>query len=110
MGKTLKFITTYHPQIDEKLERTNHILEGMLRIYVMDKQTKWENYFDLVEFAYNNVYQTFFKMSHFEAIYGKKFKVAMTWYHLEGKFVLGPDMLKEVEGAVKQARHNLKKT
>ena len=50
LGTNLKFSTAYHPQT----ERVNQVLEDMLRMYVMDKPTKWEDYLHLVEFAYNN--------------------------------------------------------
>ena len=47
----LNFSTTYHPQTDGKTERFNQVLEDMLRMYVMDKPTKWEYYLHLVEFV-----------------------------------------------------------
>jgi hypothetical protein len=34
----------------------NQVIEDMLRMYVMDKPSKWEDYLHLVEFAYNNGY------------------------------------------------------
>jgi hypothetical protein len=40
-GTNLKFITTYHPQTDGKTKRVNQIIEDMLRMYVMDKPSKW---------------------------------------------------------------------
>jgi hypothetical protein len=40
-----------------KIDRTNKIIEDMLRMYVMDQPSKWEDYFHLVEFSYNNGYQ-----------------------------------------------------
>ena len=54
LGKKLNFSTAYHPQIDGQTERVNQVLEDMLRMYVMDKPTNWEDYLHLVEFAYNN--------------------------------------------------------
>jgi hypothetical protein len=39
-----------------KNERTNRIIEDILRMYVMDQPSKWEDYIQLVEFAYNNGY------------------------------------------------------
>ena len=42
-GTNLNFSTTYHPQTDGKTERVNRIIEDMLRMYVMDKPSKWED-------------------------------------------------------------------
>ena len=38
LGTQLNFSTAYHPDIDGKTERTNQILEDMLRMYVMEQQ------------------------------------------------------------------------
>jgi len=50
----LNFSTAFHPQTDGQTKRVNQILEDMLRMYVMNQPTKWEEYLHLVEFAYNN--------------------------------------------------------
>jgi hypothetical protein len=71
-GTDLKFRKSYHPQTDVQTERVNQIIEDMLRMYVMDKPSKWEEYLHLVEFAYNNGYQDSLQMSLFEALYGRK--------------------------------------
>jgi acyl-ACP thioesterase len=55
-GTNLNFSTTYHPQIDRQTERVNQVVEDILRMYVMDKPSKWEGYLHLVEFIYNNGY------------------------------------------------------
>ena len=54
LGTKLNFSTAYHPQIDGKTERVNQVLEDMLRMYAMEKPSKWEDYLHLVEFSYNN--------------------------------------------------------
>jgi transposase InsO family protein len=71
-GTDLNFSTAYHPKSDGKKERVNQVIEDMLRMYVMDKPSKWEDYLHLVEFYYNNGYQTSLKMSPFEALYDRK--------------------------------------
>jgi hypothetical protein len=71
-GTNMNFSTTYHPQSDGQIERVNQVIEDMLRIYVMDKPSKWEDYLHLFEFAYNNGYQASLKMSPFEYFYGRK--------------------------------------
>jgi hypothetical protein len=51
-GTNLNFSTTYHSQTYGKIERVNRIIEGMLRMYVMDRPSKWEDYLHLGDFAY----------------------------------------------------------
>jgi hypothetical protein len=38
----LLFSTTYHPQMDGKIERVNQVLEYMLRMHVIHQTKKWE--------------------------------------------------------------------
>ena len=56
IGDAVEISTAYHPQIDMKTERVNHIIEDMLRMYVMNNPMKWEDYLHLTEFSYNNGY------------------------------------------------------
>lgn len=57
MGTKLNFSTVFHLQIDGQLERTNIILEDLLRTCVMYFGGSWEDYLSLVESAYNNSYR-----------------------------------------------------
>jgi hypothetical protein len=41
-GTNINFSKTYHPWSDRKTERVNQVIEDMLRIYVMNKPSKWE--------------------------------------------------------------------
>jgi hypothetical protein len=65
------FITVYHPDIDRQIERMNQILEYVLRMYVMDQKNHWEEFLPLVEFVYNNSYQSTIKMEPFMFLYGR---------------------------------------
>ena len=71
-GTSLNMSKAYHPQKDGQTKRINQVIEDMLRMYVMDQPSKWKDYLHLVEFAYNNGYHSSFKMSPFEAMYGRK--------------------------------------
>jgi transposase InsO family protein len=71
-GTNLNLSMTYNPKSNGKIERTNRIIEYMLRMYVIYHPSKWEDYIHLVEFSYNNGYQASLKMSPFEALYDKK--------------------------------------
>jgi hypothetical protein len=104
----LNFSTTYHPQIDGKIERVNRIIEDVLRMYVMDKPSKWEDYLHLVEFAYNNGYQASLRMSPFEALYGRKCNTPMSWDNPADSVVLGSELLKDMKDQVVKIKQNLK--
>eukprot|EP00253_Pinus_taeda_P002532 PITA_02532 len=108
LGTQLNFSTAYHPQTDGQTEQVNQVVEDMLRAYVMQQPTRWEEYLHLVEFAYNNGYHTSTQMSPFEVMYGRKCRTPSSWGGPEDKLSLGPDMLKEMEDMVKRVRVNLK--
>jgi hypothetical protein len=82
----------------------------MLRMYVMDKPSKWEDYLHLVEFAYNNGYQDSLRMSPFEALYGRKCNTSISWDNPADRVVLGPRLLKDMEDQVVKIKQNLKAT
>jgi hypothetical protein len=69
LGTQLNFSIVYHPEIDGQTKRMNQILEDMLCMYVMEQQKCWEDFFSLVEFAYNNNYQSTIYMALFEFLY-----------------------------------------
>ena len=80
----------------------------MLRLYVMDRPYKWEDYLYLVEFTYNNGYHASLRMSPFEALYGRRCKMPVSWDNLIDKVIIGPEMLKDMEEQVVKIRQNLK--
>lgn len=80
----------------------------MLRTYVMQQPTKWEDYLHLMEFTYNNSYHESLHMSSFECLYGHKCRSPLSWSGVEEKLLLGPDMLEEIEETVKKVDINLK--
>ena len=84
------------------------MLEDMLRMYVMEKPTKWKYYLHLVEFAYNNGQQASLGMSSYEALYGRRSRKPVTWDNPVDRVVLGPELLKEIEQEVVNIRQNLK--
>ena len=84
------------------------MLEDMLRMYVMEKPTKLEDYLHLVEFAYNNGQHASLGMSPYEAFYGRQCRTPVNWDNSVNRVLLGPELLKEMEQEVVKIRHNLK--
>jgi transposase InsO family protein len=72
MDAKLNFSSAYHPQTDGQTERTNQVLEDMLRACALQHGGSWDKSLPYAEFSYNNSYQTSLKMSLFEALYGRK--------------------------------------
>jgi transposase InsO family protein len=54
MGTQLRMSTAYHPQTDGQTERTNRVLEDMLRAFVNTHRTDWDEFLTPVEIAYNS--------------------------------------------------------
>ncbi|WVZ92845.1 hypothetical protein U9M48_038883 [Paspalum notatum var. saurae] len=71
LDSKLRFSTAYHPQTDGQTERTNQILEDMLRACAIQYGTGWDKSLPYAEFSYNNSYQADPKKSPFEAPYGE---------------------------------------
>ena len=70
-GTKLNFSSSYHPETDGQTERINQILEDMLRACILDFQGKWEEFLPLVEFSYNNSYQSTIHMHHLNHFTGE---------------------------------------
>jgi hypothetical protein len=71
MVTKLNFSSAYHPQTDGQIERTNQILEDMLRVCVLKYGKSWDKSLPYAEFSYNNSYQASIEMALFEALYGR---------------------------------------
>ena len=104
LGTRLKFSSAFHPQTDGQSEKMIQILEDMLRAYAIDFPGSWEKYLPLVEFAYNNSFQSTVGMAPYEALYGKKCRSPVHWDEAGERQYLGPDMVDQTTVAIKVIR------
>jgi transposase InsO family protein len=65
----LDFSSAYHLQTDGQTERTNQILEDMLRAYALKYGKSWDKSLPHAKFSYNNSYQASIEMAPYEALY-----------------------------------------
>ena len=70
-GTRLNFSTAFHPQTDGQSERVIKVLEDMIRGCVLDFPENLDRYIPLMEFSYNNSYQSSIGMTPYEALYGR---------------------------------------
>jgi hypothetical protein len=79
IGTKLNSSSVYHPQTDGQTERTNQVLEDMLKACALKHGGSWDKSLPYAEFSYNNSYQVSLKMSPFEALYGRKCRTPLCW-------------------------------
>ena len=90
----------YHPLTDGQTERVNRVLEDLLRACMLDFGGSWADHLHLMEFTYNNSYQSTIGMSPFEALYGRPCNTPICWWEAGEKLLLGPDMIRETSEKV----------
>ena len=83
-------------------------MEDMLRACVLEFQGKWEDDLPLVEFSYNNSYQSTIKMAPFEALYGRKCRTPLCWSDLDEALILGPEMIQETTETIRKIQEHIK--
>jgi hypothetical protein len=100
MDTKLSSSSAYHPQTDGQTERTNQVLEDMLRACGLQHRGSWDKSLPYVEFSYNNSYQASLKMSPFEALYGRKCRTPLYWDQTGERQFFGPELIQEAEEQV----------
>ena len=73
---------------------------------MIDYEGSWDKHIHLVEFVYNNSFQSSIVMEPYEALYGRKCRTPLT--KLSDKKVINPDLIQETEEKVKMIRERLK--
>ena len=80
----------------------------MLTNCVIGYEGSWDRHIPLVEFMYNNNFQSSIGMAPYEALYGRKCRTPLCWTELNEKKVIGFDLIQETEEKVKMIRERLK--
>jgi hypothetical protein len=104
----LNFSSAYHLQTDGQTERTNQILEDMLRACALKYGKSWDKSLPYTEFSYNNNYQASIKMVPYEALYGWQCRTPLFWSQTRECQVFRPEVLKDVEKQVQMVCESLK--
>ena len=108
MGTKLKFSTAFHPLTDGQSERTIQTLEDMLRACVLQFKGNWDTHLLLMDFAYNNSYQSSIDMAPFEALYGRPCKTTVCYNEVGERKLVGPELVQVTSDNIKLIRENLK--
>ena len=108
LGTKLNFSTAFHPQIDGQSERIIQTLEDMLRACVIEFTGSWDEHLPLIEFAYNNSYNSSIEMDPYEALYGRKCRTSVCWDEDGERRLLGPELVQYTSDQIQVIREKLK--
>ena len=75
---------------------------------MIDYEGSWDRHIPLVEFVYNNSFQSSIGMAPYEALYGRKCKTTLCWTKLSEKKVIGLDLIQKTKEKVKMIRERLR--
>ena len=89
LGTQVNLSPTFHPQTDVQAKRTIQTLEDMLRACVIDFKGCWDDNLPLIEFSYNNSYQSSIHMTPYEALYGHRCRSPVGWFEVGEETLIG---------------------
>ena len=75
---------------------------------MLDFPGSWDRYISLMEFSYNNSYQSSICMAPYEALYGRKCRTPVCWTKLNKHKVIGLDLVKETKEKIWIIQQRLK--
>ncbi|KAI3681176.1 hypothetical protein L6452_35961 [Arctium lappa] len=107
-GTRLNFSTAFHPQTDGQSERTIQTLEYMLRACALEWNGCWDDYLFLIEFSYNNSWQSSIGMAPYEALYDRKCRSPTYWNEVREKVIEGPELIQVTTEKIEVARQKMK--
>jgi len=64
-----------------------------------------EDDLSLMEFSYNNNYQSTIKMAPFEALYRRKCRIPLCWSNFDEALIIGPEMIWETIETIRIREH-----
>ena len=80
----------------------------MLRACVLDFGGSWDKYLLLVEFAYNNSYQSTIGRPPFEELYVRRCRSPICWEEVGDRKMFGPDIIQETTDKIKLIKEWMK--
>ena len=74
----------------------------------MEFKGSWDNYLELIEFAYNNSYQSSIGMAPYEALYDRKCRTPVCWDEVGERRLIGLEIVQDTTEKVNMIRERLK--
>ncbi|CAN1153516.1 Transposon Tf2-9 polyprotein [Linum perenne] len=74
----------------------------------MEFQAPWTELLPLIEFAYNNSYNSSLKFAPFEALYGRRCRTPLCWDEEGARLLSGPQVVQETADCVRFIKDSLR--
>jgi hypothetical protein len=103
----LHLSSAYHPQTDGQMEVVNKCLETYLRCFSSEKQHQWAQWLPLAKWWYNTTYHTTTCMTPFEAAYGQKPPLVLSYLPGTSKVQVVDQTLTVREDILRTLKENL---
>ncbi|RVW94279.1 Transposon Ty3-G Gag-Pol polyprotein [Vitis vinifera] len=92
--------------IVDRLTKSAHFLA----MKTIDSMNSWLSYYlSLVEFAYDNSYQSSIGMTPYEALYGRPCRSPLCWIEMGESHLLGPEIIQETTEKIQLIKEKLKR-
>ncbi|XP_069145584.1 uncharacterized protein [Solanum lycopersicum] len=88
LGTQVKLNTDFHPQTDGQAERNIETHENMMRECVIEFKGSWDDHLALIEFSYDNCYNSSIGMEPLETLYGRRCRSPVGWFEVEDSSIL----------------------
>jgi hypothetical protein len=108
MDTKLNFSSPYHPQTDGQTERTNQVLDDMLRACALQHGSSWDKSLPYAEFSYNNSYQASLKDVTVRDSVWQEMQYSSILDQTRGRQFFGPELIQEAEEQVRIIWENLR--
>ncbi|KAA0063169.1 DNA/RNA polymerases superfamily protein [Cucumis melo var. makuwa] len=108
LQKAMGTSTSFHPQTDGQSERTIQTLENMLRACVLQLKGSSDTHLPLMEFAYNNSYQSSIGMAPYEALYERPCRTLVCWNEVGERKLVGLEVVQITTNNIKLIRENMR--
>ena len=80
----------------------------MLKACVMDFRGSWDTHLPLMEFAYNNSYQSSIGMASYQALYGRKCRTPVCWEEVGERRLIGYEIVQITFDQIQMIKDRLK--
>ena len=77
---------------------------------MLEFKGSWDHHLSMLEFAYNNSYQSSIQMSPYEALYGRKCRSSIRWFEFGNRQLLGPNIIKDAVSKLELIRDRIRAT